>query len=112
MTAFELTPNFRQIFRGMLREARRNGRALFESLKLPEELEALREVQRFLSPLSMAAHTMLSPVEVEAFRTALGEIVESIAKTISEIETDLAEDENDDGDAAFDAATDDSIDEG
>jgi len=108
MTAFDLTPDYRALFRSLLREARLQGGALFEDLQVEKQLEALRIVQRFLSPLSVAALTMSSPVEIEAFRTALGEIVETIAKTIREIETDLADD-NDNGDDAFNADRDDSI---
>lgn len=94
MSEIQLTPNYANIFRQMLNEAKNQSDpyCLF-SLPARDRAEALRAVQRFLAPLNIAAQCMTDVAAVETYREALAGIVSGINLAAGEIEEAVAEDD-------------------
>jgi len=94
MTEIKVTPDYQNLFRNMLEQARLEARArnLFGE-SLPPDLEpvALRTVQRFLAPLNIAAQCMVTTTAVEQFRDVLHQMVQDIDCTAARMERDLEE---------------------
>lgn len=89
-----LTPDFGRMFDLMIREAQNQGqpRSIFRDLAQPQELEALRALQRFLAPLAIAANSMTDAKTIGRFRDVVTELSSDLAKYADEIERELAED--------------------
>lgn len=88
-TEIVLTPNYSNIFRQMIQEARNQGEAssIFRDVRpKAAQVEALRAVQRFLAPLAIAAACMTSTAEVEQLRDALCTINTGIDTRANEME--------------------------
>jgi len=78
------------MFRTMSREAASQGeaRSIFRDLPGEHRATALRAVQRFLAPLSIAACSMTSVAEVEEFRTILSDMLKGIDTTAAQMEAE------------------------
>lgn len=92
-----LTPDFGRMFDLMIREAKNQGQpsSIFRDLAQPQELEALRALQRFLAPLAIAANSMTNSKAVERFRDVVAELASDLAKYADEVEREIREDEDD-----------------
>lgn len=90
----DLTPNYKGIFKTMLEELKRQGKAenWFESFSVTREAEALRSIQRFLAPLAIALNAATSVAEIEELRGAVTDVLGDVDRAAAEKERELKED--------------------
>jgi hypothetical protein len=88
-----LTPNFERIFKGMLAEAMAQAKAsrMFDDIPEASVAEALRAVQRWLAPLTVAINAATSVPDIERVREVMTDILADIDKTAFAIENKIDE---------------------
>ena len=84
----KLTPNYDRMFRLMLQEAKNQSEpvSIFRGLPAAKQAIALRALQRFLAPLSIAACSMTTVQALEEFRTVIGDIVTGVDVMAAQLE--------------------------
>lgn len=87
----DLTPNYKGIFNGMLREARLQAKAdLFECAGMMTRIEALRDCQRWFAPLTVAAQCMTTGDDVAKLRHLMAEILAEVERVAGDLESETA----------------------
>ena len=84
MDKITITPDYEAIATGMLKEARHATASLLRHA----EAGTLRDVQRILAPLSVAAQSLTSEAMLAQFRDVLAGIVAGLDTKATELEDD------------------------
>src|SRR5262249_34698791 len=97
MESIQLTPNFERMFQQMIAEAKRQAdmNRLFDELSYREQATALRALQQFFAPLTIAANCATTVVAIEELRGLMTDVLAAINLRAAQLENDLAEDEAD-----------------
>lgn len=89
-----LTPNYAAMFRTMLDELKRQGKAesMFDAI-VGGDVEAgcLRAVQRFLAPLTIALSAATSVAEIKELRGVVTDMLSDVDRTAAQREREMAE---------------------
>jgi len=88
----EIKPDFAAMFRTMIEDAGRQGVGLLFARLTDRAMraEALRDVQRWFAPLTIAANAASNPAEMERLRDVMAAILSEIDQTAYRIESEEA----------------------